>query len=253
MGQTRRYPLAAGLIVLLSLAFAATSQAGVILHLTKASFDSAASTTVLEDFEGITPKDTPLASFVSNGVTYTGLAGAPSPNVWVASPGYSNFGAGVAQPTSTSILTANGDEDFTRTSPTPPLAVGFDVYFNGLGTVTTRVTTLEPLSFTVIDFRNLDTQGYYGFVSTHPITSIRFTSTGGGSVNTGIDNIAVSSSVPEPGTLALLGLGLAGLGLRRRREGRIERGLPPGSGRLLAQGRPCCVRAASAAAGVGPT
>jgi hypothetical protein len=52
--------------------------------------------------------------------------------VWVASPGYTNFGAGVGT-TTTSILTANGDEDFTADFSTPYFAIGFDTYFNGLG------------------------------------------------------------------------------------------------------------------------
>ena len=40
---------------------------------------------------------------------------------------------------------------------------------------------------------------------------------GGDNVGLILDTVVLSSKVPEPGTLALLGLGLAALGLRRRR------------------------------------
>ena len=98
-----------------------------------------------------------------------------------------------------------------------PLAVGFDVYFNGLGPVTTTITTTTGTA-TLFDSRNLDTQEYYGFVSTAPISSVRFTSTHGGRLNTGVDNIAISTPVPEPASLLLLGGGLAAFGFRRRRS-----------------------------------
>jgi hypothetical protein len=219
MTQARQSLFAAAALVLLSLAVVAPSHASTItLYESQSAFDSAATTSLLEDFEAFTPKDTPFSSITSHGVFYTGFAGAPFPNVWVASPGYNNFGAGVGT-TTTSILTANGDEDILMTFTMTPLAVGFDVYFNGLGPVTLTVTNT---AFTAVftDGRNLDTLGYYGIVSTDPILSIRFTSTDGGRLNTGIDNISISSApeVPEPTTLALLGAGVLGLGRMRKRR-----------------------------------
>jgi hypothetical protein len=147
---------------------------------------------------------------VSSGVTYTGLAGTPFPNVWVASPGYNNFGAGVGI-TTTSILTANGNEDFGIAFSSPYQAIGFDVYLNGLGNVTVQVFDASGLIYTFVDTRNLDTKEFYGFISDTPITAIRWTSTNGGQRNTGIDNILVAASVPEPGVLGLIAASLMAL------------------------------------------
>jgi hypothetical protein len=197
----------------------------VTFYASKASFDAAVATTLLEDFESFAPKDTPLPFFISNGVTYTAFAGAPFPNVWVASPGYSNFGAGVPQPTTTSILVANGDEDFTAEFSVPPLALGFDTYLNGLGPASLQVFNGATLLDTFTYAAALDDKEYLGIVSTDPITSIRWTSTDGGVLNTGIDNLSVpASTVPESGSLWIL-LAIPGVvGLSAFRRLRISKG-----------------------------
>jgi hypothetical protein len=185
------------------------------IYTTESAFTSAVSTTLVEDFESVSPKDAALATLTHNGLTYTPFAGSPTPNVFVSSPGYTNYGAGVPQPTTTSILTANGDEDFLVTLAAPTLAVGFDRYLNGLGPATVRYYSYGTLVVTVLYASNTDDQGYLGLVSSDPITSFRWTTTLGGRLNTGIDNIRVGPPVPEPAPVLLVGCGLVLLGVRR--------------------------------------
>lgn len=102
----------------------------VTFYTDSAAFDSVTSTTLVEDFESISPKNTPISSFESNGISYTGFAGIPFPNVLVSSPGYTNYGVPL---TTSSVLTSNGDEDFLLEFSTPITAVGFETYLNDFG------------------------------------------------------------------------------------------------------------------------
>lgn len=190
----------------------------------KASFVGTAGTPFyIETFETVpVSKDAAHLSFTKAGITYTGLAPARSPNVYVSSPGYFNYGAGL-NPTTTSILTANGDEWIRLTFGMPVYALGFDAYYNGLGPATSTFYNGTTVLGTV-SYSGAASLGFAGFLSSlaAPITSVEFKSTAGGQLNTGIDNVlvydAAVTAAPEPASLVLLASGLAGVALVARRR-----------------------------------
>lgn len=58
------------------------------------------------------------------------------------------------------------------------------------------------------------------FVATGETSQLRFTSISNGTVGNFIDGVSVTASVPEPGSVVLLALGLFGLGLARKKAAR---------------------------------
>ncbi len=214
MGFSRRVCL---LFTLAVLPLCSSARAG-LYYLDQASFQTAyPSGGVQETFEGVTPKDTALGSFTSNGITYAGLQPVGA-NVWVASTGYDNFGIRPAATTS-AVLTSTGYELFEiDLSGVPAWAVGFDVYLNRDGPVTTNwYGKGDTLLSTFTDNRGAGLY-FLGFGSDEPIYRIEWASAVvvPQMVNTGIDNVRVAP-VPVPGALLLgmLGLGAAGVKLRR--------------------------------------
>lgn len=183
-----------------------------------AFFGAAGAPGYVETFESVPfAKDAAYPNFTIAGNTYTALGGT---NVWVASPGYPNFGAG-PNPTTTSILTANGDENFFIQFLTGQYAVGFDVYYNGLGPATASFFNGATLLGS-ITYNGAAALGFNGFVASQatPVTGVEWISTLGGRLNTGVDNIALVSvtATPEPATLLLVATGFAGLAILRRRR-----------------------------------
>lgn len=180
-----------------------------------ASFDTVSSTSIIEDFNG--PGliyDAAISSFSSNSITYTGLAGVPFPNVYLAS-GSVNAAGG------STILTANGDEDFSLTFSSGVSAIGFDTYDNNIGGVTISVFDESDVFLGSFLQDHAENQvGFFGVVSDVNIGSLRWTGVGGAQVNTGIDNIRLGTiiGVAEPSSVALFALGLTVVGYTRRKK-----------------------------------
>lgn len=197
------------------LVIATTANSTVMFYTDFGSFDAASSATLVEDFETYPTKDAPLASIYSNGITYTPVGN--STNVWVSSPGYTNYG--VPGPTTTSILTATGDEDFMITPDSALSAIGFDTYPNAyvpaLVSVFGSSGLLDTFDLTVLPN---DQIGFLGITSTTAITSVQWFTSSGGVLNTGIDNVYTQAyAVPAPSIAILVASGLMIFGLLRRR------------------------------------
>lgn len=173
-----------------------------------------------EDFESFAPKDVALASVDTPGILFTPI----TLNVYVSSPGYTNYGIDGA--TASSILTTNGEENYKGTLKVTARRVGFDIYtiddpgsLNSVpGAPPVRVTVTSTTEFATYDIPAPSGNfGFLGIVSDDPIVEFTWNGVLGGIRNTGIDNTRISSVVPEPGSLAALAAGAAAL-LRRRRR-----------------------------------
>ena len=190
----------------------AGAQAGPVFYTDLASFSAASTTTLVEDFNGPgLTYDVALASFSSNGITYTGLGGVPFPNVYLASGSINTAGG-------STILAGNGQEDFRLDFDAGVSAIGLDTYDNNLGGITVSIFDESGgILGSILQDHAEHQVGFLGMVSDVNIGSLRWTGTSGGIVNTGLDNVRLGTivSVPEPTTLVLLVLGLAGMGLRR--------------------------------------
>jgi hypothetical protein len=208
----------ASLVAVILASSSSVGSAAFTVYTDLSGFSASTNSSLVEDFEAVAPKDTALVSFTSNGITYTGVQ-ASNPNVWVASPGYTNFGLPGA--TTTSILTSTGNEIFEiDLSSVPRTVVGFDVYLNDFGPVTTEYFgSAANLIHTVIDLRGAGDVLFLGVSSDEPIYKIRWTAVGGETINTGLDNLRLGTTlVPTPGAVLLGALGASLVGWFRRRR-----------------------------------
>jgi hypothetical protein len=209
--------------------FPTASEAVTTFYTTQAAFIAAApGAFLLENFSTALPKDAAIPAIALPSGTYSG-----SNNVVVASPGYTNFGAAVVQPTTQIILTASGNENISALFAAPYHAVGFEAFFNGSGPLTLTVFgsggsilgTL-PIASGLDPATGLADRGYLGFTSDSLIFGFNWLATGGETLNTGYTNISAATTLPTsetplPAALPLFATGLGALGLltwRRKRK-----------------------------------
>lgn len=168
--------------------------AGQTYYSTKAGFVAATNPVVVEDFENA-PAEQILASLTRPVGTFSPYAGEPAPNVYINLASYTNFG--VPGPIGTRVITANGDEDFELFFATPTKNVGFDTYLNEFGPATIRLYGAGHVLIDTYTHTHNSTQvGFFGVVSDVPLTSIRWTTSIGRSINTGYDNILIGTACP---------------------------------------------------------
>lgn len=191
----------------------------------KAALDAISPTHVIETFDGFSPTDVDIFTPVTRGlVTYSA---PPGHNIVITGPStvYTNFGANL-NPLQGTVLTASGEEDFFLTFATPQMFVGFDTYLNGLGAGTVKVLT-SGFVLATLDLPDPagGAKGYVGISSDTPFDQIRWTTTGGSTLNTAIDSIAVAvavARVPLPASISLLALGLLLVAASSRQQRRAD-------------------------------
>ncbi len=171
----------------------------------------ASSYAVIISFEGVgagTTNVNPGAPYSEAGFTFTPSTGESatfnpaSTLIGDASVGSFGFGVGnVVTMTGPGVFNL-GSLDVGALSFAPggiaDMTITADVF--GGGTVSASFLGLSSITHEVLNWTNL--------------TDVKFSTT----TDAGIDNLSTNSSIPEPATLALLGISLAGLGFSRRRK-----------------------------------
>lgn len=207
----------ASLTVLVSALAASTAFAAPVLYGNRAAFQSQLASSVTDDYSN------PAYQFINSNANMSAVLGETN----YQSTGFNNLnivsggaycagcnGSFLLDFTSTSVGDANG-----------VFGVGIDIVWQSSSLPYQALVTYGDNS--TDDFVLGGAGTFWGLTSSLDIKSIHFGLAGGGTTTDlngsfGIDNLTIgsdgTSQVPEPMTLALVGLGLAGLGVTTRRR-----------------------------------
>ena len=228
--KTPRFLISA-LALCCALSFAAPSSASTVTYTTLGDWLAATGgSTWTVDFEGFatdtqfrtTSVDAGPFSLQQDGVDtdFRNLVAVPPLNpFWAADEGPTTASASM-------YTNFDGPTTVVMSFDSPVSAWGGEFF---MGTLVERLdialyspanVLLETLN--VPDGNDLPGGAFFGFTSSNPVGSIRFQSRtlvdGEGGEGFTLDDVQGAAPVPEPASLTLLGLGLAGMGARRWRQ-----------------------------------
>jgi hypothetical protein len=164
------------------------------------------------------PDNTVITDLTGGGVT---VSFSPSVTVYtVGGVWWATWGSPPDTESSTPRIVYDSSSTLTFTFGTPLYTFGFEAEPNPF-TVDSMVATYYS-GLTPVGTVSRDVNGYYGArlfaasTTTDPFTSVVFSDLAGSDFS--VAELRVGTAVPEPSTLLLAGLGLAGLALRKLRR-----------------------------------